>query len=61
LRRIVASFDLGSPDSSRHLGDINIYDLAGTRDYLQGQGYLLDGVHSAGAGGQYLATILYQE
>lgn len=47
--------------SSRHLGFLNIYDLAGTNAFLQGQGFLADGVHTSEAGGQYLATILYQE
>ena len=70
---LVSSYDTGSSAmsveaaadqdlaSSRHLGFLNVYNLAGTADYLQSQGYLADGVHPTDAGGQYLATLLYQE
>lgn len=47
--------------TSRHLGFINIYDLAGTNAFLQAQNFLDDGIHTTYAGGQYMATILYQE
>ena len=74
---LVSSYDTGLPESgtesanelslasARHLGFINIYDLAGSYQSLITRGYIdtsqTPAVHPTPAGGQYLATILYQE
>jgi lysophospholipase L1-like esterase len=66
---LVAPYDLGGNSADiahsieqvatdKHLGFINLYEIAGSHAYFEQNGYLNDGVHFTDAGGNYVGGLL---